>query len=290
MKKMTRTPLLLILKKRLLFILILLLVLIAANATNNLIGQNGSTAIASINYTSKVTLEQLDTQIATLKTQRAQEKRSAAEATAALVTTITADQAATVDAKTCFEGSGHADPTSVTVVVNKRHCMQPLNYEPAALATVYGATLSKQAASSFEQMYQAAAAAGQGFSVTSSYRSFSDQVTTYQYWVATSGVSGADTYSARPGYSEHQTGLVIDIAAGGCVLDCFGTTSQYQWMQAHAAEYGFIQRYYAESEPITGYKAEEWHYRYVGKDVALEMKQKNIKTLEELWNVSGGSY
>lgn len=108
--------------------------------------------------------------------------------------------------------------------------------------------------------------------------------------MSVSGVAGADTYSARAGYSEHQTGLVIDIAGGSCVLDCFGSTSQYQWMQQHAAEYGFIQRYYAGSETITGYKAEEWHYRYVGVEVARDMKHKGVKTLEEYWGVPGGDY
>ena len=115
-------------------------------------------------------------------------------------------------------------------------------------------------------------------------------MSTYAYWVSVSGASGADTYSARPGYSEHQTGYAFDVAAGGCALDCFGTTSQYQWMQQHAAEYGFIQRYYAGYESITGYKAEGWHYRYVGVDVAQDMKAKGIKTLEQYWSIPGGDY
>ena len=101
---------------------------------------------------------------------------------------------------------------------------------------------------------------------------------------------GADTYSARPGYSEHQTGLAFDVAAGSCVLDCFGTTSQYQWLQANAADYGFIQRYYAGYENITGYKAEEWHYRYVGTAVAKDMQARGIKTLEQYWDILGGGY
>ena len=83
---------------------------------------------------------------------------------------------------------------------------------------------------------------------------------------------------------------MIDVAANGCVLDCFGATSQYQWLQAHAAEYGFIQRYYAGYEAITGYSAEEWHYRYVGVDVATDMKNKGIMTLEEYYGISGGDY
>ena len=110
--------------------------------------------------------------------------------------------------------------------------------------------------------------------------------------MSVSGAAGADTYSARPGYSEHQTGFAVDVAnaTGTCSLDCFGTTSQYAWLQQHAADYGFIQRYYAGFEAITGYKAEEWHYRYVGVAIAKDMQQRGIKTLEQYWGVPGGTY
>lgn len=194
------------------------------------------------------------------------------------------------NSKACNASSSHNNPSSIDVIVNKKHCMQPVSYAPADLVTSNGATLSAKAVSAFNNMYAAAAAAGQGFYVTSSYRSYSDQVSTYNYWVSVSGQAGADTYSARPGYSEHQTGFVIDVAANGCVLDCFGSTSQYQWFQQHAADYGFIQRYYKGYEGITGYVAEEWHYRYVGVAVAKDMQAKGIKTLEQYWGLPGGDY
>jgi zinc D-Ala-D-Ala carboxypeptidase len=168
--------------------------------------------------------------------------------------------------------------------------IQPLTFIPPDLVTSNGATLSAKAIDAYNQLYAAAAAAGQSFYVTSSYRSYTDQVTTYNYWVGVSGQAGADTYSARPGYSEHQTGLVFDVAANGCALDCFGSTSQYQWFQQNAADFGFIQRYYAGYEALTGYKAEEWHYRYVGTAVAKDMRTKGIKTLEQYWNMPGGNY
>ena len=195
-----------------------------------------------------------------------------------------------IDPKACNSASTHNNPSSIDVVVNKKHCMQPLGYAPGDLVTANGATLSAQAIDSFKQMYAAAASAGQPFSVTSSYRSYTMQISTYNYWVAKSGQAGADTYSARPGYSEHQTGFVLDVAAPGCSLDCFGTTSQYQWFQQNAANYGFIQRYYSGYESITGYTAEEWHYRYVGVMVAKDMQAKGVKTLEQYWNVPGGNY
>ena len=194
------------------------------------------------------------------------------------------------DPKACNAATTHNNPASIDVVVNKKHCMQPLGYVPGDLTTSNGATLSAKAITAFNQMYAAAAAAGQPFYVTSSYRSYTNQVSTYNHWVATSGQAGADTYSARPGYSEHQTGFAFDVAANGCTLDCFGSTSQYQWFQENAANYGFIQRYYAGYEAITGYKAEEWHYRYVGVAVAKDMQAKGVKTLEQYGNLSGGDY
>ena len=216
--------------------------------------------------------------------------KEAAELAASLAASGSDSGATVIDSASCNTATTNNNPASINVVVNKKHCIQPLGYAPGDLVTTNGATLSAQAVDAYNQLYAAAAAAGQGFYVTSSYRSYNDQVATYNYWVSVSGQAGADTYSARPGYSEHQTGFVIDVAANGCVLDCFGATSQYQWLQAHAAEYGFIQRYYAGYEAITGYSAEEWHYRYVGVDVATDMKNKGIMTLEEYYGISGGDY
>jgi D-alanyl-D-alanine carboxypeptidase len=244
------------------------------------------------------TIRTLNKQIAVAKEKRAAEEKAKKDAADKAAAAQAAEQsktsgeagASTIDAKACNAAKTHNNPASIDVVVNKKHCMQPLTYAPSDLVTTNGATLSARAADAYNQLFAAAAAAGQGFYVTSSYRSYADQVSTYNYWVSVSGQAGADTYSARPGYSEHQTGLAFDVAANGCVLDCFGSTSQYQWLQQHAAEYGFIQRYYVGFENVTGYKAEEWHYRYVGVAVAQDMKAKNIKTLEQYWNVTGGDY
>lgn len=240
-------------------------------------------------------VKEMDKTIAAIKERKAAEEKARKEADAKAaseeVLSTTEGQATSFDAKRCNVSQKHTDATSPSVLVNKKHCIQPLTYTPPDLVTVYGATLRPEAADAFKRLYEAAQAAGVPISVTSSYRSYSNQVSTYQYWVATSGVAGADTYSARPGYSEHQTGFALDLAsASGCSLDCFGTTPQYQWMQQHAAEYGFIQRYYAGYESITGYTAEEWHYRYVGPDTAADLQRKGIKTLEQYWNLPGGTY
>lgn len=190
-----------------------------------------------------------------------------------------------------FSSSGrHRQPSSIDVIVNKKHPLVPLAYAPSDLVSAHGAILSAKAMGDFKAMYAAAVAAGQPFSVSSSYRSYSQQVSTYNYWVSVGGKAEADTYSARPGFSEHQTGFVVDVAAGSCRLDCFASTSQYKWFQVHAAEYGFIQRYLAGQETVTGYIAEPWHYRYVGKAVAMDMRAKGVKTLEQYWGISGGGY
>lgn len=190
----------------------------------------------------------------------------------------------------CGAATAHSNPAAITVLVNKKHCLQPLSFTPPDLVTTHGATISAKAAADFNRMFADAAASGQPFTVSSSYRSYATQVSTYNYWVSVNGQQAADTVSARPGYSEHQTGFAVDVAANGCTLNCFGGTSQYQWFQANAANYGFIQRYYAGYESITGYASEEWHYRYVGVPVAQDMKARGIKTLEQYWGLPGGGY
>lgn len=226
--------------------------------------------------------------------QEAEAKKAAEDARIA-----TEASAAAINSANCNTAKTHNNPASIDVVVNKKHCIQPVQYIPGDLSSVTdsdGASypLSSKAVASFNALSAAATAAGEAFFLTSSYRSYNEQVTTYAYWVNTSGAAGADTYSARPGYSEHQTGLAFDVGATvdgkRYVLSDFARTSQYQWLVAHAAEYGFIQRYYAGSESVTGYSAEEWHYRYVGVATAKDMQAKGIKTLEQYWGVTGGDY
>lgn len=272
-------------------------IIMLAAATGTILylhNQKIESEIAQRNRVVQEMIEEADAYIKQTQERKATEEKARKEAESKEV----AEQARTangltaglIDASKCNVSSVRTDPSQVDVMVNKKHCIQPLTFAPSDLVTSNGATLSAKAINAYNQLFAAAAAAGQPFYVTSSYRSYNDQVNTYNYWVGVSGQAGADTYSARPGYSEHQTGLVFDVAANGCALDCFGSTSQYQWLQRHAANYGFIQRYYAGSESITGYKAEEWHYRYVGVDVAKDMKAKGVKTLEQYWNMPGGLY
>ncbi len=253
----------------------------------------------------QVQLQQLDKKIAILKKQRAEriaaekkaaEEKARQEAEAArqaeIAQNLAKQQAGqVVTPKGCVASDAHSNPATIAVVINKKRCFSPIDFTPPDLTVTNGATLSAKAAPSFAAMMQAAAAAGVPLSVTSSYRSYSNQVATYNHWVSVNGsTASADTVSARPGYSEHQTGLAVDVAAGGCSLECFAGTAHYTWMQAHAAEYGFIERYPVGLTNITGYSPEAWHYRYVGVTVAQDMKAKGVKTLEQYWGVAGGDY
>ncbi len=117
---------------------------------------------------------------------------------------------------------------------------------------------------------------------------------TYGREVARLGKAGADRLSARPGFSEHQTGLAADIGATDgnlCQLDdCFGTTASGRWLADNVARFGFIVRYTKANRKITGYDPEPWHIRYVGKALARQMQVEGIDTLEEFFGVSGGGY
>lgn len=184
-----------------------------------------------------------------------------------------------------------SNPTAVTVIVNKKHCINPPSWAPPDLTSLDGYLMRSITADHMQQMMQAAAAAGLPFGLTSAYRSYSDQVATYNNWVQVNGsTTSADTVSARPGYSEHQTGLAADLDTGSCVLECFGSTAQYTWLKQNAANYGFIERYPSGLTGVTGYSPEPWHWRYVGSDTALAMKRSGIQTLEEYLGVSGGDY
>ena len=253
---------------------------------------------AKINRDTTDLINQLNLKISEIKAAKIAAESKARQEAAAKITaenavTATNATSSTVDSASCNSLSSHKNPSAIDVIVNKKHCIQPVAFIPNDLISVgNGFQLSAKAAGSFNSLMAAASAANEPLAITSSYRSYSDQVSTYAYWVNVSGAAGADTYSARPGYSEHQTGLAFDVAdaAKQYVLSNFSKTSQYQWLQANAADYGFIQRYYVGYEAITGYKAEEWHYRFVGVTVAQDMQLKNIKTLEEYWDVSGGGY
>ncbi|WP_321388596.1 M15 family metallopeptidase [uncultured Enterococcus sp.] len=164
------------------------------------------------------------------------------------------------------------------IIVNKRYPL-PESYNPGE---------SKEAAAAFKRMNEEMRALGLKIAKEySGYRSYSEQATLYQNYVADDGKSEAERYSSRPGYSEHQTGLAFDFidTAGELV----SSKAEADWIAENAHRYGFIVRYKEGQEDITGYIAESWHVRYVGEKDAATIYEQNV-TLEEYLGVEGGEY
>lgn len=139
-----------------------------------------------------------------------------------------------------------------------------------------------------KQMFDAAASEGVTLVFGSGYRSEALQRQFYNGYVAADGQAEADRLSARPGTSEHQTGLSFDAtsASQACHLEtCFKDTPEGAWLAANSYKYGFIIRYPEGKEPITGYSYEPWHMRYVGKELSEEMHRTGVQTLEEFFGL-----
>jgi len=193
------------------------------------------------------------------------------------------------------------DPASIWVVVNKQHPLNPKDYTPADLVVpnvplrVPGnesMQLREVTATAMEQMFADAKTQGINLMLSSGYRSYAYQVNLYGGYVNTEGQAVADTQSARPGYSEHQTGFAADIepVSKNCeVAECFGDTPEGKWLAANAYKYGFIIRYTAADQSITGYEPEPWHIRYIGAALSTEMHNTSVATLEQFFDVSGGA-
>lgn len=184
------------------------------------------------------------------------------------------------------------DPDSIWVVVNKRRPLDPLGYVPelvnAPVAHANPPGMRPEAAEALASMFAAAAGEGAGgMRLQSAYRSYEKQVRAYQYYVNTLGPKQADIASARAGHSEHQTGLTADISAGSsCILqECFADMVQGQWLTENAYRFGFLLRYPEGMTSITGYAFEPWHYRYIGVELATEMHEQGIATLEEFFDL-----
>ena len=136
--------------------------------------------------------------------------------------------------------------------------------------------------SAFKVKIKKAKEEGYTIRAVSAYRSYSYQANLYNNYVSKDGVSEADKYSARPGFSEHQTGLAIDVDNGISNFNDFENTKEYKWMMENSYKYGFILRYPKDKEYITGYIYEPWHYRYVGVAIATFITQNNL-TYEEYY-------
>ena len=151
-----------------------------------------------------------------------------------------------------------------------------------SLPADYGSGLSDITASAFNEMASAAAEDGISLWIISGYRSYATQKSTYNYFVNDRGVEQADRASARPGHSEHQTGLAIDV---NTTSDYFANTPEAEWLSDNCYKYGFIIRYPEGKEEITGYKYEPWHIRFVGVGKAEKITKSGL-TLEEYYGIT----
>lgn len=176
-----------------------------------------------------------------------------------------------------------AEPTYIDgiLLANKKYPL-PSSFAPGE---------SPEAREAFEEMAAEALLEGFDLDAFSTFRTFERQQELYDRYVERDGVEAADRYSARPGYSEHQTGLAFDIGEATqpqhYARESFGDTPAGQWLFANAHRYGFVLRYPEGKEDITGYMYESWHYRYVGKEVAGRIHSLGI-TLEEYLLVKDG--
>ena len=179
--------------------------------------------------------------------------------------------------------SVESSPESLRCLVNKMRPFAQIDWEPNDLVDFEGQQLRAEAARAARTMMDAAKAEGVTLTVSSAYRSYAVQQQTYQYWVSVNGQQVADQLSARPGYSEHQTGLAIDFASPeGCRLEeCYRDTLAGQWLVKNAPRYGYILRFPDGRQSVTGYRFEPWHYRYVGVQIAQEYVSSGAKTFEE---------
>lgn len=184
------------------------------------------------------------------------------------------------------------DTSSNAVLVNKTHSLGA-NYVPAGLIAVDVPTtppenpevkeLKKEAADKLKDLFKDAEKNGFKLYALSGYRSYDRQVNIFNNNAKKNGEEAANKYSARPGQSEHQTGLVMDITSASVdyiLTGDFGEVPDGIWVAENAHKYGFIVRYPRGKEPITGYIYEPWHLRYMGEDLATEVYNSGI-TYEE---------
>ena len=173
------------------------------------------------------------------------------------------------------------DLNTNTILVNKYNYLTE-DYVPENLQTVDKKYSSKTlqlvdyAKEAFEELSEAASKENYTVLAMSSYRSYQYQYNLYNRYVNTDGIEAADTYSARPGYSEHQTGLAVDVYNGKEDFTNFEKTKEYNWMQDNAYKFGFILRFPKDKVLETGYQYESWHYRYVGKEISKYIHDNNL--------------
>ena len=174
--------------------------------------------------------------------------------------------------KVPYEEASVINKFSIDMLVNK-HFYVDEEFVPNNLVTInkkYASQknmkLNKEAYDAFIEMYNAASKDNMSLVINSAYRSYEDQLDISNEYLKSYGQNYVDKYVAKPGFSEHQTGLSFDI--GSTSTNVFARSSEYTWMMENAYKYGFIQRFTPEFQDMTGFRAEAWHYRYVGKKIS----------------------
>lgn len=175
---------------------------------------------------------------------------------------------------------------SIDMLINKRRNLSE-DYVPDDLVKIsdkyasndkmYASRLSLNA---FIEMHDAALREGYEIVINSAYRSYQEQQDIVDLYLGVYGQNYVNNFVARPGFSEHQTGLAFDI--GSRKVNVFANSEEYKWMMDNSYKYGFINRFPKKYETITGFRVEPWHFRYVGKDIAKYIYDNNI-TLEEYY-------
>ncbi|MFA5407945.1 MAG: M15 family metallopeptidase [Bacilli bacterium] len=181
------------------------------------------------------------------------------------------------------------EPNNLLVIVNKYYKLSS-SFAPNGLVKIdaghsynnYEYWVLPIVKENFDIMVKAMEREGLGIEVKSAYRSYATQKGLYTDYVNSNGVASADTFSARAGYSEHQTGLAIDVKTTDGNYGTFVQSNEYTWMIKNAHKYGFILRYPDDKTDITGYKFESWHFRYVGNDIAKYIYENDL-TFDEYY-------
>lgn len=196
-----------------------------------------------------------------------------------------------VNTKTLYDAYTHTSETNMDlgygILVNKYYSL-PDKYGPddiEDMSNIYaypGNKIRKDVYEAFKEMSKAAKDNGITIIVNSSYRSYDEQKQIYDDYHDKNGEEYADKYAARPNFSEHQTGLALDIFSPGYGMKNFETSDAFKWLAENSYKYGFILRYPDGKQGITGYSYESWHYRYLGKELAEKVYNSGL-TFDEYY-------
>ena len=190
--------------------------------------------------------------------------------------------------KVPYDDAVVVDKFSIDMIVNKYRKLNE-DFVPNDLMTIDtqytdnedNLQCSRITFNAFLEMYNAALAEGYNIFINSAYRSTQDQIDLIDLYTRTYGTSYVGKYVARVGFSEHQTGLALDV--GSRNSNIFANSQEYQWMLNNAYKYGFILRYDDRYIDYTGFRGEAWHYRYVGKEIAKYIYEHNNMPFEEYY-------